>query len=519
MKKARWLWIVVVALVVVGGGGYWIYRRKAPSQGMALAAGAGQEVAVVERGTLRINVEGSGSLEPQSEVAISFESSGKVIAVLVEEGDRVQAGDALVQLEDTDARQSVTEAELQVRQSEAGLKSAQLKLDDLLTWAPDAGAVELAQANLDAAQASYDRIIAGNTHQGAQLVSVKVRLDQAQRALDDAQAAYDSAYDPGREWELNDPRRSDRMETERENATNALQQAKENLAVAQANYTLQAVTLGDSDVRSAWSKVVNARVALENEQTPPDASDIAAARIQVKQAEITLAQSRLRLEAAQETLADLTLAAPVEGVVTTLNAEVGQMMSASQTAAVLADLSALSVEIGLDESDIVQVAVGQPAVVTLDAFDESELHGAITYIAPTAQAQSGVVLYDVTVALDPTTLPVRAGMTADVEIATESADDALIIPLKAVRSVDGKNFVVRQLRDGEPAPAGATNVTQGFTMAPVTLGLMTDTQVVVLDGLREGDVVEVTALEATRADDASGMPFRPGLGRLMQQQP
>jgi len=510
MKKAKWFWIAAAVIVVAVGGGYWFYRSQTPAQSRVLAAGAGQDVAVVERGTLRVSVEGSGSLAPQNEMTLSFESSGKVTAVLVAEGDGVQAGAVLAQLEDTDARQSVVEAELQVRQSQAGLKSAQLKLDDLLAWAPDAGAVELAQANLDAAQASYDRIAAGNAREGAQLVSVKVRLDQAQRTLDDAQAAYNSAYDPGREWELLDPRRSDRMETERENATDALQQAKESLEVAQANYTLQAVGLGNDDVKSAWSKVINARVALENAQTAPDASDIEAARIQVRQAEVTLKQSQLKLEAAQETLAELTLAAPVAGVVTSVNAEVGQMMGTSQAAVVLADLSALSVEIGLDESDIVQVAVGQPALVTLDAFDGNELSGAITHIAPTAQAQSGVVLYDVVVALDPTPLPVRAGMTADVAIATESAEDALIIPLKAVRSVDGKNFVMRQLRAGDAA--------QGFALAPVELGLMTGTQAVVLSGLEEGDVVSVATLTVTE-DSTSPMPFRPGLGRLMQGQP
>ncbi len=491
MKKG-WLWILLIAAVGSVAGGYWLYRNGAGAQASALAADAGQDVAVVERGTLRVSVEGSGNLAPRDEVAVSCKSSGKVVAVLVEEGDTVQAGDVLVQLSDTSARRSVAKADLQVQQSQASLESAQLKLDDLLTWTPDVSAVELAQANLDAAQAEYTKTFSSNAREGAQLVSVKVQVDQAQRALADAQAAYNDAYDPSRDWELGDRFRSGMLTTERRNAESNLLRAQEDLKVAQAGYTLQVVGLGNDDVKSAWSQVVNARVALENEQTAPDASDIESARIQVEEAEITLAQSRLQLETAQRALADLTLTAPVAGVVTTMNAKIGQRMGASQTAAVLADLSALSVEIGLDESDIVQVAVGQPAIVTLDAFAEGELGGVITAIAPTAQAQSGVVLYAVTVALDPTALPVRAGMTADVEIATESAEDALIIPLKAIRSTDGGNFVSRRLRAGESVPAGANGpATPGFASVRVELGLMTDTQIEVLSGLEEGDVVSV----------------------------
>ncbi len=504
MKKLKWLWIAAAAIAVVGIVGYWLYRQQTPAQSRVLAAGAGQDLAVVERGTLRVSVEGSGNLAPQDQVAVSFKSGGKVSAIFVEEGDPVQAGDALVQLKDTAAHRSVGEAELQVQQSQAGLESVRLKLDDLLTWAPDASAVALAQANLDAAQSEYTRTLSGDAREGAQLVAVKVQVDQAQRVLADAQANYDDAYDPSRDWELGDRFRSGRLTNERKSADRNLLRAQEDLKMAQADYTVQVAGLGNDDVKSSWSKVVSARVALENEQTAPDASDIEAARIQVEEAEITLEQSRLRLESAQRMLAELTLTAPVAGVVTSVNAEVGQMMGTSQAAVVLADLSTLSVEIGLDESDIVQVAVGQPALVTLDAFAGNELSGAITHIAPTAQAQSGVVLYAVTVALDPTPLPVRAGMTADVAIATESAEDALIIPLKAVRSVDGKNFVMRQLRAGEPAPAAAGDATPGFTLAPVELGLMTGTQAVVLSGLEEGDVVSVASAPATTPDNFSG---------------
>jgi HlyD family secretion protein len=149
-----------------------------------------------------------------------------------------------------------------------------------------------------------------------------------------------------------------------------------------------------------------------------------------------------------------------------------------------------------------------------------ELTGRVTAIAPTANTQSGVVLYSVTITLAPTSVPVRAGMTADVEIVTNSAQDVLIVPVRAIRSTDGQNYVLRQLRTGEEAPATPTGgqlpqdvpnaqrqqVTVGFTMTPVELGLVTDTNAEIRSGLEEGDMVAVS-VQTTNADEASFQGF------------
>ncbi len=214
------------------------------------------------------------------------------------------------------------------------------------------------------------------------------------------------------------------------------------------------------------------------------------------------------------------------GTVTQLNLTVGQIAGAGQTAVTLSDLTTLSVDIGLDESDIAQVSLSQAALVTLDAFDNMELQGTIIAIAPTADVQAGVVLYPVTIALDPSALPVRAGMTADVEIVTSSAEDVVLVPLKAVRSVGGRSFILRKLKAGESAPPAATNevtaqmnaqmttlvtqmTTAGFVLVPVQLGLVTDTYAEVLSGLEEGDVISI-ASSAPVSEEPSGPGFMMG---------
>ncbi|MGC9346649.1 MAG: HlyD family efflux transporter periplasmic adaptor subunit, partial [Anaerolineae bacterium] len=417
-----------------------------------------------------------------------------------------------------------------------------LSLDELLAWEPDESAVEKAEASLAAAQVDYQKAAAKNSLAGDQLTSAEVKLAQAQRTLDDAVEAYDNAYDPGRDWELGDRRLSSRLEAERESAADALASAQESLAVAQAAYNLEVAGVSDSGVASARSQVLNARVALENEIEGPDEDEIESARLQVEQQRVSVEQARLDLESAEQDLADAQLLAPVGGTVTEIDLVLGQMVNSGQTGVVLADLSTLEVEIGLDESDIAQVTEGQPAIVTLDAFDDVELQGVITHIAPTAEVQSGVVLYDVTVVLDATEIPLRVGMTADVEVVTESAVDVLTIPLKAVRSINGRTFVLRRLREGEEAlalpqggglqsrggaqpPQGMSEEdlqamrsrirdqlsVEGFTVAPVELGVMTDAYAEVLRGLEEGDVVLLSTLVAESGENDNPQPVFPML--------
>jgi HlyD family secretion protein len=534
MKKRGWIVLVIILLVGAGYLGYTAYRRLTEAD--PAAAKIVEETAVVERGTLRVTVDGSGSLAPQQDVAVAFATGGEVVEVLVAIGDRVKAGEVLARLDDTDARQAVTEAEMQVRQSEASLALAQIEAE--------AG---LALANLAAAQTDYERTLVNAAHTGDQLTSARVKLEQAQTALTDAQEAYDSAYDPGREWELGDRRLGPRLEAERETAERNLQKAQDDLAVAQASYNLAVIGIDESAVQDAEIKVINAQIALDKEP------------VQLEQAQLSLDQAELKLASARRTLEATQLVAPVDGTVTALNVAVGHIAGSGQEAVTLSDLDTLLVDIGLDETDIAQVSLGQAVIVTLDAFDDVELAGTITAIAPVAETQSGVVLYPVTVTLDPTDLPVRAGMTADVEIVTRSAEDVLHIPLRAVRSVGGRAFVLRQLRPGEEAPTAseirqgagrdrgrpsalpqragtgtfadmtaeerqqmrsqmqgalAQLQVEGYTPVPVELGMMTATHVEVLSGLEEGDVVSVSSTTASSDDDARSGPM-PGMGMLM----
>jgi len=196
---------------------------------------------------------------------------------------------------------------------------------------------------------------------------------------------------------------------------------------------------------------------------------------------------------------------------------------------VLSDLSDLAVDISLDEIDVAEISIGQEARVIVDAFPDVELSGEVTAIAPVADTQSGVVIYPVEIGLAPVELPVRAGMPADVEIVVASQESALIVPLRAVTTVDGRSAVLRQSTDaGEVGPSDAPSrpprdgqtegeggparntAAVGYEKVPVTLGIVTDTEVEITSGLSEGDVVAVVTTSAQTPTDER----TPGMGML-----
>jgi HlyD family secretion protein len=252
------------------------------------------------------------------------------------------------------------------------------------------------------------------------------------------------------------------------------------------------MTAAQNDVTQAYHALQQAQDDLDDLLAGADERDIEAAQLDVDQARASLEQARLSLEKA-------TLTAPTGGTVTELNVQPGEMASAGQTAVVLSDVAVLEVELNLDETDVAQAAIGQEALVSVDAFPGVKLAGEVTYIAPVAQIDSGVVLYPLTVRLAPTDIPVRAGMTADVEITTASQEGVLIVPLRAVHT-EGEHAYVYRL-------VGAQT-----ERVEVALGMMTDTEVEIITGadgtsVAEGDVVSVVAAPTP---GSTGRGFGPG---------
>jgi HlyD family secretion protein len=201
--------------------------------------------------------------------------------------------------------------------------------------------------------------------------------------------------------------------------------------------------------------------------------DLIIAQVSVDQAQASLELAELQLEGA-------TIAAPFEGIVAFVGAEVNEQVAPGAPMITVIDPSAFHVDVRIDEIDIGQVEVGQEVWVTLDAFPDEDLVGRVDFIAPVANAELGIVTYLVTVSFDPSAAPLRAGMTANITIVTEQREDVLLVPNRAV-SIDRDTGLLYV----------ETPVNGEVVRVEVEIGLQDESFSEVLRGLEEGDRVVI----------------------------
>lgn len=163
--------------------------------------------------------------------------------------------------------------------------------------------------------------------------------------------------------------------------------------------------------------------------------DQAVAQVALDQAGVK--QTQAALEEARINLAYTDITSPVDGVVVSRNVSVGQTVAASfQTPTlflIAQDLTKMQVDTNASESDIGDVREGQAATFTVDAYPGREFQGSVAQVRNAPITVQNVVTYDVVIAVDNPALLLKPGMTATVTIITARRDDAVRIPLRALR--------------------------------------------------------------------------------------
>ena len=342
-----------------------------------------------------------GRLTPQKYVNLSFTSGGMVEALLVEEGQQVEAGQVIAHL---DQRQqlaaAVDGAQLELIQAEQALQDLN---DNAAVYSADANQKVAAQrdavrdaerylANLQslAEQTDIDKA-------RANVVILKDRLDEAQEdyapyqnkpennvtraqllsKLADARNHYDDAV---------------RLLNNLEGSTSEI-----DMAIAEANLSL------------AQASLQLAEDEYEKVKDGPDPDLLEAAEARLKAAETSL-------EAARANLTNRELSAPFAGTVARSNLKVGEQVLPGQTAVVLADFSGWIVETDdLTENEVTSIFIDQAANITFDALPELEFAGKVQSISDLNTDRSGDVTYTTKVRLQESDPRLRWGMTALVQ--------------------------------------------------------------------------------------------------------
>lgn len=364
----------------------------------------------VEERELRAIVSASGKIQPKVNVDISANTSGKVVRVAVDEGDIVEKGQFLMQIDPTPA-------EANVRQIEASIAAARANL-------------ELDKANLR---------------------QLKVELERQE--------------------------------------------------------TLFERNLTSEDI------LQKARTAF----------DVQKLQTEAREQDITRLQAMLL--SARHELSKVNIHADVSGVITKRNIEEGENVfvgSFNNPATVLltiADLSVIDAEVEVDETDIVDVQVGQESVVKVDAYPDSSFKGVVTKVGhspilSTGGAQEQATSFEVVIQLTETIPNVRPGLSCKAEITTGYREKAIAVPIQALtlRKPSELKPEQKRARRRRSARSEAANDTakeeesQGAFVIndgkvefhKVKTGIVGDRFFEVLSGLEVGDEVVVGPFKALR---------------------
>jgi HlyD family secretion protein len=383
------------------------------------------EVTVVKveiRPDLKSTVTASGEVRPIRFVNLTSEVQGRITEISVNPGDHVTAGQPLVRVDPTQLESS----------AEAQAANAQAALSD----------VQNARAAVLSAEANVSQVQQALTVAEASLAQARQAVNTAQTAVDREQVNVATAQrEMKRTTDLIESGVASRSEFD--TAQDRVKQAQVSLNTAKAQLRSSEIAVEESKAR-----VNQQRKAVESSQ------------VSVKQAQQSVHTSESRANAQQALLRGqssqrykATTLSPLTGVVVDIPARVGQFTLASTSTTSLmtiADMTTINVEVNVDETEIAQLDVGQPAKVKVDAMGEKELAGTVVQKNPLAVSRSDTqgsglgnrvnvqeakefkVVIELKELPDEVRDSLRPGMTATATVTTKTKQNVLAVPLQAI---------------------------------------------------------------------------------------
>ncbi|MFH0912523.1 MAG: efflux RND transporter periplasmic adaptor subunit [Patescibacteria group bacterium] len=522
--KARY---IIIPVAVVGAIVLTIWLL-----GRALNKTPQYELYEVRKGSVAKTVSVSGSVISDQKFELGFLSPGIVQTVNAKVGDIVKQGDLLVALDTSILREQANQARASIAASSAMLSKSRnaLRPQDVtvLNRSLDSARVALntAQKNLQDAYRTRDLDInnsvaslataetayqnAINTYNARQAVidqstvSAQVALNNASNALSIAQSSYSQVlnlynYGQATMFDLQQAQlalntANSGYLTARSTYDNVIQQA--NLEKVSASASVNSARAQLDSARAMYNfslsgidtKINSAQNALSAAQAtynlataqyqqslaPAHFADVASASAQVASASASLRAVQAQIDKAY-------IKAPIDGIITAVNATEHEISPMSAPAIVLETVGAYQIEAYISEVDIEKITPGAEARITLDALLNVEAHGNVAQIDPAATIVLGVVNYKINVAITDQIDQLKSAMTADLEILTEQRDDVLFVPRKAVTRSEGK-YSIKVL------------VNDKVEEQEVQVGLVGDNELEILTGLIEGDRIVLKEL-------------------------
>lgn len=507
--------VSAAVLILIGGVSYrYIFPAKtAPKLIAATRGDISQEVIV------------TGTTKPVNNLSLAFETTGRISRVSADVGDRVNPEQTLAELDSTELR-------AQLRQAQANTDAAQAKLAELKRGARSED-IRVAQTALDKAQQdllnNYSGVInalsdayakaddALRNQVSALFINAETANPQLSYSSGDSQAQIDALnlrLQAGTELNAWKSELGILGSTSSASALDqALQNAQSHLNVTRTfiNKLMDTLTtpnsLSAATITSYKTSITTARSQLNTATANINSQwqTIAAQKIVVRQKSDELAlklagssteeinaqtaqvaQAQAQIEVIQAQIQKTILRSPIKGTVTKQDAKVGQIVSPNVVVTSVISQDNLQIESNVPEVDIGKIAVKNPISITFDALPGEKFRGRVIAIDPAQTIIDGVVNFKITIAFASIDPRFKSGLTVNLSIETAKKSNVLILPQLAIIENDRGTFVKK--------PENGT-----FKEYPLKLGIRSSNgNVEIISGVSDGEKVLNVGLKTTQ---------------------
>jgi len=454
---SRWLiGLMAAGVVVIGSTTYFVVNRATPRLDIAALT-----VPATSR-NVTLRIKASGKVVPVQTVNLSPKTSGLLVELLVEQGDRVEQGQIIARMDNADlqaqliqARANLNKAKAQLAQARAGSRPEE---------------ISQARARLAQAEAQLAQARAGNRPEEIEQARAQVEAAQAKMNLTSSRVQRNrELYQQGAisQDTLDEVIADDRS------ATASLKEAQRRVSLLESGTRSEEIT-------QRQAAVAEARQALRQLEKGSRPEEIASS-------EASVAAAGGELKAVQVKLEDTIIRAPFPGVITQKYATEGAFVtpttSASSTASatsssIVAIARGLEVLAQVPEVDIGQIKVGQQVEIVADSFPDQVFKGRVRLISPEAVVEQNVTSFQVRIGLVTGQNELRSGMNVDLTVLGEAVQDALLVPTAAI-------VTDQQGQTGVLIP----NQQNEAEFRPVKIGSAVQDQTQIVSGLNKGDRV------------------------------
>ena len=508
--------VAVVLLLILG-------LKSCGGAAGTVGTNATYTTATAEKKDITVTLSGSGTLKPADSYDVTSLVAGEILSGDFKEGDTVDKGTVLYQINTKDAETSIRSAELNLEKSQLSYNNMQKSLSNLNVSAPVYGTITELNVKVGDNVASGQKI---GTIRNTSVMSLKVPFNSADV----------SSFYVGQSAEVT-------LDSTFETLTGTVSKISNSEQVLVGNMLVKYVTIevsnpgGITDSTVGTAKVgeiacnssasftyksaesITAKSSGEVSSISADEGDTVQKgaviiRLSNSELEESAKNAKLSLEEAQnsldnkkETLKDYTITSPISGTIISKKCKAGDKLdstSGKTAMCTIYDLSYLTMELSVDELDISKVVVGQKVKITADAVEGKAFTGEVTKVNISGTTTNGVTAYPVTIKITDTDglLP---GMNVSAEIVVESVKSVLSVPVDAV-SRGNKVLICKDTSKMKTAEdgtlvLGSSGLPEGFEYADVKLGVNNDEYIEVTEGLSEGDTVAVVHV----VDNSMGM--------------